>query len=96
MRPLVEALIIALDIYKWVVVLAAVFSWLYAFNVVNTRNRFVSQIGEVLYKATEPVLGRMRRFMPNLGGLDISPIALLLLIFIIQAYLQGYLLPIVP
>lgn len=96
MRPIVEALLLALDFYVWVVIIAAVFSWLYAFNVVNARNQVVAAIGEMLYRATEPVLRPIRRIMPDLGGLDISPIILLLLIFIIQRSIALYVLPYVP
>lgn len=96
MRPIVEALLLALDFYVWVVIIAAVFSWLYAFNVVNARNQVVAAIGEMLYRATEPVLRPIRRFMPDLGGLDISPIILLLLIFIVQRSIALYVLPYVP
>jgi YggT family protein len=96
MRPIVEALLIALDLYVWIVIISAIFSWLYAFNVVNPRNQLVSAIGEMLYRLTEPVLRPIRRFMPDLGGLDVSPIVLLLIIFVIQRSIQLYLLPIVP
>ncbi|MEJ1159945.1 YggT family protein [Prosthecomicrobium sp. N25] len=93
MRPLVEAVLLVLDLYVWVVILSAIFSWLYAFNVVNTRNQFVSMVGETLYRLTEPVLRPIRRFLPSMGGLDLSPIVLLLLIFIIQRSIQLYVLP---
>lgn len=96
MRPIVEALVIALDLYVWIVIIAAVFSWLYAFNVVNSRNPLVAAVGEMLYRATEPVLRPIRRLLPNLGGLDVSPVVLLLLIFIVQRSIQLYLLPYVP
>ena len=80
-------------IYIYIVIAAVVFSWLVAFNVVNTRNQFVASIGKFLYMATEPVLGRIRRFLPNLGGLDLSPMILILgLVFldrlIVWLYLQ--------
>lgn len=96
MRPLVEALLIALDFYVWIVILSAVFSWLYTFNVVNTRNQVVSAIGEMLYRLTEPVLKPIRRILPAMGGLDLSPIVLLLIIFVIQRSIQLYVLPNVP
>jgi len=82
-----QTLYYALSIYWWIVILAAVFSWLYAFNVINSRNQFVSAIGNALYQLTEPVFSRIRRFMPDLGGIDISPILVLLAIFFLQQLL---------
>lgn len=93
MRPLVEAFLLVLDLYVWVLILSAIFSWLYAFNVVNTRNQFVSMVGELLYRLTEPLLRPIRRFLPAMGGLDLSPIVLILIIFIIQRSVQLYVLP---
>lgn len=87
MIALFSTIDLALNIYTWIIIGSAIFSWLYAFNVVNTSNRFVSAIGEFLYKATDPVLKPIRRILPNLGGLDVSPIVLLLLIFFIRRFL---------
>ncbi len=78
---ILQTLYYALSIYWWIVILAAVFSWLYAFNVINSRNQFVSSIGNALYQLTEPLFSRIRRFLPDLGGVDISPIIVLLAIF---------------
>ncbi len=58
--------------YTWIIIASAIFSWLYAFNVVNSSNRFVASVGEFLYKVTEPVLRPIRNLLPNLGGIDIS------------------------
>jgi YggT family protein len=69
-----------LNLYVWAVILAAVFSMLTAFGVLDTRSRFVWTIGDFLYRLTEPALRPIRRYMPNLGGIDISPIVLILLI----------------
>jgi YggT family protein len=96
MKPLVIALIYVLNFYWWIVVASAIFSWLYAFNVVNTRNQVVSSIGEFLYRATEPVYRPIRKVLPTLGGLDLSPLVVLLAIVVLEQYLQFYLLPIVP
>jgi len=74
----------ALSIYMWIVIAAVVFSWLYAFNVINSRNQFVNSIGNALYQLTEPVFSRIRRFLPNLGGVDISPIIVFVIIFFLQ------------
>ena len=85
MRAVVELILAVIDIYKWVVIAQAVMSWLIAFNVVNPRNRFVAMLAEFLYRVTEPVLRPIRNFMPNLGGIDISPIIVILIIIFIQS-----------
>lgn len=85
---------LALDIYTWIIIASAVFSWLYAFNVVNTRNRFVASIGEFLYKVTEPALRPIRKILPDLGGIDISPIILLLAIYFIRQFMWNTLAPV--
>ncbi len=74
-----------LQLYVYVLIASAVLSWLIAFNVVNTRNQFVAAVAEFLYKITEPVLRPIRNMMPNLGGLDISPIIIILIIIFIQS-----------
>lgn len=74
-----------LTLYVYLLIAAAVLSWLIAFNVVNTRNQAVSMIGEFLYRVTEPVLRPIRRRMPDLGGIDISPVIVILIIFFIQS-----------
>ncbi|WP_024847218.1 MULTISPECIES: YggT family protein [unclassified Aminobacter] len=85
----------ALGIYWWLIIASAVFSWLYAFNVVNPRNQFVANIGYFLHRITEPALRPIRRFMPDLGGIDISPILLLLIIFFIRTLIRTELLQLV-
>ena len=95
MLALFQTIDLALGIYTWIIIGSAIFSWLYAFNVVNTGNRFVGMIGEFLYKATEPALRPIRRFLPDLGGLDISPIILLLIVFFIRRLLWTSLAPMV-
>lgn len=94
MLALFQTIDLALDIYQWIVIAAVIFSWLFAFNVVNGRNQFVGMVGEFLHKATEPLLRPIRRFLPNLGGLDISPIVLLLLIFFVRQLLRTSIAPI--
>ena len=93
MIPLLNTLMFALNIYIWILIANAIFSWLYAFNVINTRNQFVNMIGRALYQMTEPVLRPIRRFMPDLGGVDISPIILVLIIYLIQQIIIYYLYP---
>ena len=84
-----------LKLYSYVVLANVVISWLIAFNVLNTQNRFVYSILEVTYRLTDPILNRIRRFLPNLGSLDISPIILLLLIWFIEMCMKLYIAPII-
>ena len=93
MIALIQTLVLALDLYWWIIIASAIFSWLYAFNVVNPRNQFVGTIGNMLYRLTEPALRPIRRILPNLGGIDISPIILLLIIFFIQRVIELYVYP---
>jgi YggT family protein len=93
MIPLLNTLMFALNIYIWILIANAIFSWLYAFNVINTRNQFVNTIGRALYQMTEPALRPIRRFMPDLGGVDISPIILVLIIYLVQQIIIYYLYP---
>ena len=80
-----------LNIYKWIVIANVIISWLVAFNVLNTQNRFVYSILELTYRLTDPFLNKIRGFMPNLVSLDISPIILLLLIWFIEMCMKLYL-----
>ncbi len=93
MRAILDVVLIALSLYVYVIIAAAIFSWLFAFNVVNSRNQVVAAIGNFLYQATEPALRPLRRYLPNLGTIDISPIVLLLLIFLIQRIIEYYIYP---
>jgi YggT family protein len=95
MRALLDVILIALNIYIWLLIAAAVLSWLIAFNVVNTRNQFVSIVGDFLFRITEPALRPIRSLLPDLGGIDISPVILILIIILIQRVIQHYLYPIV-
>src|SRR3546814_10873571 len=76
--PLIRILLYVLQLYIWVLIISAILRWLVAFNVVNTSNRVVYLVGDVLYRLTEPALRPIRRFIPYLGGIDISPVVLLL------------------
>ena len=84
-----------ITIYLWIIIINAVLSWLVAFNVLNTSNRFVYSILEFTYRLTEPFLNRIRRFLPNLGAFDISPIILLLLIWFIEMCMKLYVAPMI-
>ena len=81
------------QLFIYVLIASAVLSWLVAFNVVNTRNQFVSAVAEFLYRITEPVLAPIRNVLPNFGGLDISPIILILIIMFIQRVITYYIYP---
>lgn len=82
-----------LNFYWWIIIASAVFSWLYAFNVINSSNEFVNSLGRFLYQVTEPALKPIRRFMPNLGSIDISPIVLLFAIMFLQIFLRTSVAP---
>ena len=84
-----------LKIYTYVVIANVLISWLIAFNVLNTSNRFVYSILELTYRLTDPILNRIRRFLPNLGAFDISPIILLLLIWFIEMCMKLYVAPMI-
>ena len=93
MRAILDIILIVLQLYVWLLIASAVLSWLVAFNVVNTRNQFVATIWDTLYRVTEPALRPIRNRLPNLGGIDISPIILLLIIFFIQSVIVRYIYP---
>ena len=85
MLALFQTIDLALNLYTWVLIASAIFSWLYAFNVINSSNSFVNSLGTFFYNVTEPVLRPVRRILPDLGGIDISPIVVLLIIFFIRS-----------
>jgi len=94
MVPLIGFIALVIDLFIWVVIASAILSWLIAFNVVNTSNRFVYSVADMLYRITEPALRPIRSILPNLGGIDISPVILiLLLLFIRDVVLFGWILP---
>ncbi len=78
-------------LYIWALILSAVLSWLVAFNVINTRNRFVYMVGNFLYRLTEPAIRPIRQRMPNLGGVDLSPVILILILYFAQMVLGNIL-----
>ncbi len=89
MDSLIELLDTVIYMYIWAVILSAVLSWLVAFNVINTRNRFVYSVGNFLYRLTEPALRPIRSIIPNLGGIDISPVVLILLLVFARSLLNN-------
>ena len=93
MRSILDILLLVLQIYIWLLIAAAVLSWLVAFNVVNTRNQVVHMIGDLLYRLTEPLLRPIRQMLPNLGGIDVSPVILILLILFLENVIVRYIYP---
>jgi YggT family protein len=87
MNPVHWLIDTVIELYIWIVIASVVLSWLVAFNVINTRNSFVYQVGDFLNRVTEPALRPIRNFLPNLGGIDISPLVLILLLLFIQRLL---------
>ncbi len=85
--PLVKVLSLAIELYIYLVIGMAIMSWLVAFDVINRHNQFVSTVGRFLWKVTEPPLRPIRKIIPDLGGIDISPIILILLLYFIQGML---------
>ena len=84
-----------LKLYSYIVITNVIISWLVSFNVLNTQNRFVYSFLELTYRLTDPILNKIRRFLPNLGTLDISPVILLLLIWFIEMCMKLYIAPII-
>ena len=84
-----------LKLYYYIVLANVVISWLVAFNILNTQNRFVYSILEMTYRLTDPILNRIRRFLPNLGSLDISPVILLVLIWFVEMCMHLYIKPMI-
>ncbi len=84
-----------LKLYSYVVIVNVIVSWLIAFNILNTQNRFIFSILELTYRLTDPILNKIRHFLPNLGSLDISPIILLLLIWFIEMCMKLYIAPMI-
>jgi YggT family protein len=95
MRALLDVLLLALQLYTWVIIAVAIMSWLFAFNVINYQNDLVRSVWSGLNAVTEPLLRPIRKVLPQMGGLDISPIILLLLIFFLQRVIQYNLYPLV-
>jgi len=90
MRAFADLIITVINLYAWVVIAYVVVSWLMSFGVINTYNRFVAQLSDVLYRLTEPALRPIRNVLPNLGGLDISPIVLFILLRFVQNLIIEY------
>ena len=89
-NPFLDLILVVLKLYSWALIISVILSWLVAFNVVNTHSPLVSAIGRFLYRLTEPLLKPIRQFLPNFGGIDISPVVLLLLIWFVENLLITY------
>lgn len=83
--PLFAVISAVIGIYIWIIIISVIMNWLVNFNVINTNNNFVLMVMEFLYRVTEPVLVKIRRFVPIMGGLDLSPVVLILILWFIQA-----------
>jgi YggT family protein len=93
MRALLDLLLVVLQIYGWVMIAMIIMSWLISFNVINTRNQFVAAVWRILNQLTEPVLRPIRRRLPNMGGLDLSPLVVFLGIFLLERIIAYYIYP---
>ena len=93
MKSILDIILVVLDLYWWIIIASAVFSWLYAFNVVNMSNQFVGAIGNFLHQMTDPLLRPIRKKMPDLGTIDLSPIVLLLAIILLRSIIIRYIYP---
>jgi YggT family protein len=91
MNSLLSLIDTLITLYVWVLIISAIMSWLAALNVVNTQNRFVYAVGDFLYRATEPALRPLRKVIPNLGGIDISPVVLILGLVFLRNLMWEYL-----
>ena len=93
MIPVVHLIQLLIHFYIWLLIAQAILSWLLAFGVINRYNRAVSIIGDFLYRVTEPVLRPIRSILPNFGGIDLSPVVLILILWFIDEEISYYVLP---
>jgi YggT family protein len=90
MQSLLGLISAVIQLYTFIIIGQVIVSWLVAFNVINMTNQFVYTVSNTLYRVTEPALQPIRRFLPNMGGLDVSPVILLLLLYFVQNLLHEY------
>ena len=90
MQSFLHLISAVIGIYIWVIFIQVTLSWLIAFKVINLQNQFVYSLSNMFYRLTEPILQPIRRYMPNLGGIDISPVVLILLLYLVQNLLHEY------
>jgi YggT family protein len=90
MLSLLHVIDIVLELYMWCIIIAAILSWLSFGGVINTNNRFVYMVSDFLYRITEPALRPIRRFIPLVGGIDLSPVVLIIAIYFVRSLLREY------
>ncbi|CAN5694320.1 YggT family protein [soil metagenome] len=95
MNPIIYLVELVIEIFTWIVIAGAIMSWLVAFGVVNVRNQFIRVVVDMLYRLTEPLLRPIRRVLPNLGGVDIAPVVLLVALAVLREGLRYYVWPII-
>ena len=93
MRAILDIILLLLSLYWWIVIIAVIFSWLFAFNVINHTNQFVQMVWRFVYQLTEPVFQRIRQVIPAFGGIDLSPIVVLVGIFFLERVIYYYVYP---
>jgi YggT family protein len=93
MRAVLDIVLLVFQLYIWLLIAAAVLSWLIAFSVVNRHNQVVAMVGDMLYRLTDPLLRPIRNMLPNLGGIDISPVILILIILFLEKVIVLYIYP---
>ncbi len=90
MRSLLNLTLLLLELYTWALIISVILSWLYQFNVINTANQYIHMVSNFFYRITEPALRPIRRWMPGLGGIDISPLVLIIGIIFLRSLLVEY------
>jgi YggT family protein len=93
MLPVIKLIDIVIGLYIWALIISAILSWLLAFNVLNSHNRVVYTISDFLYRVTEPALRPIRRFVPLMGGVDLAPLVLILLLYFVRMVLWDDIAP---
>ncbi len=93
MRAILDVVLLILNLYTWVIIISAVLSWLLAFNVINYDNNFVRSVWNGINALTEPLLRPIRRRLPQMGAIDLSPIVLLIAIFFLERVIVYYIYP---
>lgn len=86
--PFLQLVLAVINIYVWILVISVVLSWLHAFGVINSSNRFVYMLGDFVYRVTEPALRPIRNILPDMGNVDLSPVALIMLLWFIESMLK--------
>jgi YggT family protein len=93
MIAVINTLLFIISIAWFLVIASAIFSWLYAFNVINANNQVIATIGRSLYQLTEPIYRPIRRILPNFGGVDLSPLVVLVILFFLEQVIRSVLAP---